>query len=244
MKNRIILLSILSLVCLQVAAQNTYLVNKCKIVGSQKCTIYKYNGNSSSKILMAGDEYGYGGFSLWDEGAYVTFVLGGQFDVLTFTMGHDDRCTENVGVVTVRADENKILDEKVRGYEPPRQYTLNVSGVEKLTFKIAVNDIEAVITDAVLWKSGQNVRPITRTVTPATSPKELVKDIKPYYISNFMTAVTPDEHYIMLNRQYDSMNQLPLCEDQTSCWGGSICHSCHTLPSAPIPTLHIHRCTD
>ena len=201
MKKFIVLLAAFMLANVQLFAQHTYLVNKCKVADSDNCSIYKYNGNSSSKILMAGDEYGYGGFSLWDEGAYVTFVLGGQYDVLTFTMGHDDRCTENVGVVTVRADENKILDEKVRGYEPPRQYTLNVSGVEKLTFKIAVNDIEAVITDAVLWKSGQNVQPITRTVTPATSPKELVKDIKPYYISNFMTAVTPDEHYIMLNRQ-------------------------------------------
>lgn len=201
MKNRIILLSILSLVCLQVAAQNTYLVNKCKIVGSQKCTIYKYNGNSSSKIKMAGDEYGYGGFSFWDEGAYVTFDLKGEYDVLTFNMGHDDSCTEQVGVVTAYADGNKILDEKVRGYEPPRTFTLNVSGVNELTFKIAAEDIEVVVADAVLWKSGQDVKPVTRQLTPVTTPKELVKDIKPYYVGKFMTVVTPDEHYIMLNRQ-------------------------------------------
>lgn len=185
----------------QLLAQNTYLVNKCPIVKSEKCTVYKYNGNSSAKIKMAGDEYGYGGFSFWDEGAYVTFNLGGQYDVLTFAMGHDDKCTERVGVVTAHGDGNKILDEKVRGYEPPRIYTLNVSGVNELTFKIAAEDIEVIIADAVLWKSGQTPRPLTRPITPATGPKELVKDIKPYYVTNFMTVVTPEEHHIMLNRQ-------------------------------------------
>ena len=201
MKKHVIILSAFLLISIQLFAQNTYLVNKCKLVKSEKCTVYKYNGSSSAKIMMAGDEYGYGGFSFWDEGAYATFDLGGEYDVLTFNLGHDDRCTQLIGVVTVTADGNKILDEKVRGYEPPRAYTLNVSGVNELTFKILAEDIEAVVTDAVLWKSGQNVKPVTREVAKPTGPKELVKDIKPYYVSSFMTAVTPDEHYIMLNRQ-------------------------------------------
>ena len=80
MKKYISLIAAFLLMSLQLSmAQNTYLVNKCKIVKSEKCTIYKYNGNSSAKIKMAGDEYGYGGFSFWDEGAYVTFDLGGQY---------------------------------------------------------------------------------------------------------------------------------------------------------------------
>ena len=201
MKKLLFSVAVMLLFCMSSFAQHTYLVNKCKILKSENATIYKYNGNSSAKIRMAGDAYGYGGFSFWDEGACVTFDLGGQYDVLTFNMGHDEDCTEDIGVVTVYADGNKILDEKVRGYEPPRVHTLNVSGVKELTFKIAATDIEVVVTDAVLWKSGQAVRPITESVKPATAPKELVKDIKPYYVSNFMTAVTPEEHNIMLNRQ-------------------------------------------
>ena len=201
MRTRVILLSILLCFSAQLFAQNTYLVNKCKVIKSEKCTIYKYNGNSSAKIKMAGDVYGYGGFAFYDEGSFVTFDLGGEYEALTFTIGHDDNCTEDVGVVTVHGDGNKIFDEKIRGYEPPRVHTLNVAGVKELTFKIAATDIEVVVADAVLWKAGQKPQPITRTVAPATAPKELVKDIKPYYVSNFMTAVTPDEHYIMLNRQ-------------------------------------------
>ena len=53
-------------------------------------------------------------------------------------MGHDERCTEDVGVVTVTADGKKILDEKIRGYEIPRKYTLNVAGVKEITFRIVM----------------------------------------------------------------------------------------------------------
>ena len=201
MKKLISLIAALLLISVQLSAQNTYLVNKCRILDSEKCTIYKYNGSSSAKIKMAGGEYGYGGFSFWDEGAYVSFHLAGEYDVLTFTLGHDDRCTERVGVVTIHGDENKIFDEKVRGYEPPRQYSVNVSGVRILTFKIAATDIDVVVADAVLWKSGQTPKPITHEVAKPTAQKELVKDIQPYYVSNFTTLVTPDETPIRLNRQ-------------------------------------------
>ena len=201
MKKLISIIAALLLVSVQLSAQNTYLVNKCRILDSEKCTIYKYNGSSSAKIKMAGGEYGYGGFSFWDEGAYVSFHLAGEYDVLTFTLGHDDRCTEKVGAVTIHGDDNKIFDEKVRGYEPPRQYSVNVSGVRILTFKIAATDIDVVVADAVLWKSGQTPKPITHEVAKPTTQKELVKDIQPYYVSNFTTLVTPDETPIRLNRQ-------------------------------------------
>ena len=201
MKKLISLIAALLLVSVQLSAQNTYLVNKCRILDSEKCTIYKYNGSSSAKIKMAGGEYGYGGFSFWDEGAYVSFHLAGEYDVLTFTLGHDDRCSERVGAVTIHGDDNKIFDEKVRGYEPPRQYSVNVSGVRILTFKIAATDIDVVVADAVLWKSGQTPKPITHEVAKPTAQKELVKDIQPYYVSNFTTLVTPDETPIRLNRQ-------------------------------------------
>lgn len=185
----------------QQLALYTYLVNDCEMVESKNCTVYKHTGKYSTKIPMAGDEYGYGGFTFYDEGAFVTFKLGGEYAALSFNMAHDAECSEEVGIVTAYGDGRKLLDEKVRGYEPPHQYTINVSGVNELMFKIAATDIKAVIADAVLWKAGQEVKPVTRPVEPATSPKELVKDIKPYYVSNYMTAVTPKEHHIMLNRQ-------------------------------------------
>ena len=185
----------------QIFEIKTYLVNECAVLDSEGSTIYKYTGKKSEAIPMAGDEFGYGGFSLCDEGSYVTFKLEDKYEALTFTMGHDADCLEEVGVVTAYGDGKKLLDEKVRGYEPPRQYTINVSGVDELTFRIVASDIEPVIADAILWKSAKEAKHEAKTITPATEPKELVKDIKPYHLSNYMTAVTPDEHHIMLNRQ-------------------------------------------
>ena len=87
---RLLTITILTLISFTAFSQNTYLVNKCKVIKSEKCTIYKYNGSSSAKIRMAGDGYGYGGFSFYDEGAFVTFALGGEYEALTFKIGHDD----------------------------------------------------------------------------------------------------------------------------------------------------------
>ena len=119
MQKRLILLLALVFAGIPAFAQYTYLVNKCPVINSEKCKIYKYNGSSTHKLEMAGGEYGYGGFNFYDVGAFVTFNLGGQYETLTFTMGHYERCTEDVGVVTVTADGKKILDEKIRGYEIP-----------------------------------------------------------------------------------------------------------------------------
>ena len=182
-------------------SQNPYLVNECKVLESKDCQIHKCNGRSYDKILLEGDAFGYGGFTLSYEGAFVTFELGGMYESLTFTLGHHVDGSDEVGIVTAHADGVKVFDEKVRGYELPRQHTIHVAHIDKLTFKITASDLIVVVADAILWDYGQDPKPVTRKVAPAQSPKELVKEIKPYHVSGYMTAVTPDEHYIMLNRQ-------------------------------------------
>lgn len=205
MKTRLTLLLAFIFAGIPAFAQDTYLVNKCPVVVSEHCKIYKYNGSSSHKLKMAGGEYGYGGFNIYDENSYVTFDLGGQYETLTFTMGHHERCTEDVGVVTVTADGKKILDEKIRGYEIPRKYSLNVAGVHELTFKIVIEDLDMIVADAVLWKKGQTITEVRKQKSETPKVRELVKDLKPYYVSNFTTIVTPDEgSKIRLNgRVYD-----------------------------------------
>lgn len=87
MKFRSAVFACMFLFCIQSFAQHTYLVNRHAPEDSHKCDIYKYNGPSSEKIEMAGGEVGYGGFNFWDEGAFVTFRLGGQYEKLSFLMG-------------------------------------------------------------------------------------------------------------------------------------------------------------
>lgn len=202
MRNRLISLVAVLLFCMPASAQYTYLVNACKVVDSEECSIYKYTGKSSEPLKMAGGVVGYGGFNMVDEGSFVTFDLGGRYETLTFQMGHYYRCTEDVGAVTVRADGNKILDVKIRGYEIPQYYTLDVAGVKELTFSMVVNDLDLIVADALLWTAGQTPVDIRKPVNPATGPCELVRTLKPYYVTNFMEVITPDSDApVRLNRQ-------------------------------------------
>lgn len=192
MKKLFILLSAILLATTQLSAQRTYLVNNCAITDSdQRYKVYKYSGTSSPKIEMAGGEAGYGGFAFWGEGAHVTFDLNGQYETLSFVMGHYKKCYDGVGVVTIKADGKKLMDEKVKGYDIPHLYSINVRGVSKLTFSIVAGAIDVAVADAMLWKSGETPADAGKKSRSADSEKELVKDLKPYFTSNFMEAVTP-----------------------------------------------------
>lgn len=162
----------------------TYLVHKYKPTSSKDCAIHR------NTVEMAGGEKGYGGFNIDDEGAFVTFDIGGNYKTLTFTMAHHSECNDEVGIVVVHADGKKVLDEKVRGYEPPRTYSIDVSDVNELKFQVAGGDVNVIVADAILWKKGEepvNVRPEFRALP---EPIELVKELKPYYISNSMSTIT------------------------------------------------------
>ena len=200
MKKSNLLLVAFMLFSVQIFAQNIYLVEECKVIDSDRCTMYLYDGDAYAEIKMAGDEVGCSGFSLCDEEAYVTFDLEGKYNALSFNIGHSHKCTERVGAVTIHGDGNKLFDEKVSGYEPPRQHIIDVLGVKELTFKIAAADINVVVLNALLWEPGQTPEPIVREVAPATAPVELVKELKPYFVSDCMAEITPDKSPILLNR--------------------------------------------
>ena len=162
----------------------TYLVHKYKPTLSKDCAIHR------NTVQMAGGENGYGGFNIDGEGAFVTFDIEGDYKTLTFTMAHHNECNDEVGIVTVHADGKKVLDEKVRGYEPPRTYSIDVSDVNVLKFLVAGGDVNVIVADIILWKKGEepvNVRPEFKALP---EPIELVKELQPYYISDCMSTIT------------------------------------------------------
>ena len=168
----------------------TYLVNEFVPVSSDQCKVYKYNRSNDEEIMMATGEVGYGGFNIEEEDAFVTFNIGGEYEKLTFRMGHYYRCSEKTGIVTVRADGKKILDEKVRGYEAPRTYSLDVRGVNEITFAVTAGYIDVMVADAILWKDGETPVEVYAKHQPRTAPMELVKELKPYYMTSFMDTIT------------------------------------------------------
>lgn len=180
-----------------------YLVNFFEPTAkSDYCWVYKYTSSRSEELKMTGGESGYGGFNFEDEGAYITFNIGGKFETLTFTMGHDHQWSDKTGIVTVHADGKKILDEKVSDYEPPRQYSLNVKGVNELTFSIASNYIKVIVADAILWREGDKPVDVRPKHEPITTPIELVKDLPPYHRSTWMKEINKEKgDSIKINKQ-------------------------------------------
>lgn len=171
----------------------TFLVNKYepkKI--SEGAKIYKFNGRRTTKMDLVTNEIGFGGIRLIENDEYVTFDIEGDYETLTFTMGHSNCRSKERGIVTVNADGKKILDEIVVGYVPPRAYSLNVSGVKELTFAVADGYIDVVFSTILLWKKGETPVDVRSVPEPITKPIELVKDMKPYYLSNFMRAITEE----------------------------------------------------
>lgn len=177
----------------------TYLVDNFTPTASEEYNVYRYK---AKEIRMAGGESGDKGFIIKEEGAFATFNIGGEYETLTFYLGHSYECSDEVGIVTVRADGKKIFDEKVRGYEPPRKYSLDVSGVKEITFKIEGGDILAVVSDAILWEEGENPVDVRETVMEASGPTELIRELMPYYISDHMDIITTESDApIRLNRK-------------------------------------------
>lgn len=170
----------------------TYLVNKYEPKAMDQCDIYKFEGSRSEALEMAGGQIGFGGFNIDDEGAYVTFDLGGEYETLTFTMGHYKRCSDKRGIVTVRVDGEKILDETMSGYATPQTYSLDVSGVNDITFAVTAGYIDVMVADAILWKKGEKPIDVRPVINAVTGPIELVKDMKPYYSSSFMKTITEE----------------------------------------------------
>lgn len=99
------------------------------------------------------------------------------------------------------AGGKKIFDEKIRGYDIPKHYVLDVSGVDELKFTIVASYLDIAVANAILWKKGQTPVDIRKTL-PKAKKAELTKDIKAYYVSNFMEEITPEsEDPLIINKQ-------------------------------------------
>ena len=192
------LLSLISLLLPAAAGAQTYLVNAFKPTDSRVCEISKYTqGTASPKIYTAGEAW-YGGFVLGrhylvkEEPPFATFNIGGKYDKLTFVMGpsaKEGHMTGDKFVVTVRVDGRKVLDEVVSGTAVARRYTLDVKGVNEVTFAVVNAGCIAAFGEVALWTAGQTPRPLQNPEKKATAPAQLLKDIPCYYSTNYMDLV-------------------------------------------------------
>jgi hypothetical protein len=203
---KILFLTLLSL-CPAFAYAQSLLVNTLKPVEQQHYRLqesaFKIGGQvvSNSFSLDAPD----GGLIGSNEQAYVTFNLNGKYDKLTFLTGPANANPNGIGhngILVVTADGRTRMDEVIHDYDEVKYVTLDVAGINQISFKLVKGSQDVGIGVPKLWKAGQ-------TATVATNPMDklpkgrvkLVEQHMPYYTrGSYVKLITKDENVFWNNR--------------------------------------------
>lgn len=153
---------------------------------------YKF---TNSFFLSAPD----GGLIASQEQAYATFALKKQYSKLSFALGPaiaNPNGDNGNAILVVLADGKTILDVVVNDHDALKFITLDVTGVDKVTFKNVKGSEKIGIGVPKLWKAGQKVVVATNPLDKLPKGKiKLVQQLKPYYISGGMVKqITDDEN--------------------------------------------------
>lgn len=152
---------------------------------------YKFG---SSFFLSAPD----GGLIASQEQSYATFALKKQYSKLSFALGPAIANPNGDGgqsFLVVTADGRTILDEVVNDHDALRFITLDVTGVDRVTFKNVRGSEKIGIGVPKLWKAGQKVVVADNPLDKLPKGKiRLVQQLKPYFTSGSMVKqITDDE---------------------------------------------------
>ncbi len=194
---KIVLSIVTILIALNAGAQGVYLSKAYKPVDSRKYNPH-YKGVRGEEETSAISNFKYtNGFSLRNgvlndqavEFAYAEFSLGGQYEKISFVMGRKSPVKFLAGddgshIVTVKADGRRILDEVVHDYDPPKEYVLDITGVDKLLFQ-HWKGLESIDFEEVrLWKKGETpVKPANPLASVISKDKvNLVEELEPHAI--------------------------------------------------------------
>lgn len=139
------------------------------------------------------------------ESAFVTYNLGGQYEKLTFVVGPAHANPNGLGaagVLVVRADGRTLMDYVVHDYDEVRYVTLDVKGVNELTFKNVKGSQRIGIGVPTLWKAGQNAVAASNPLDKLPKGRiKLVEQLKPYFTrGSYVQQVTADESLMWTER--------------------------------------------
>ena len=214
MKKHIFLTIAFMLVSVLLSAQTpVYLTKAYKPVESDRYKAY------SSLEIQGGDVWN-NCFTLGvinNYHGYATFSLGGKYEHISFILGAEKSNGGNdPNIVQIHADGKRILDYVLRDGDLGQQFTLNISGVDKLEFSLVKPEVEAAFCEVALWTKGQTPHDLRGEHDPEVKTRMLFKDIAPYRInysssntkgdSGRHTLVGPDKKTKSIkigNKEYD-----------------------------------------
>lgn len=203
---RLLTLLLVSFLGVSVYAQ-TFLVNNLKPVDQKHYNVqgspfsiggYMFN---NSFYLNAPD----GGLISSQEQSFATFELKKQYNKLSFVYGPaiaNPNGDNGNAFFVVLADGKTILDVVVNDHDAPHFVTLDVAGVDKITFKNVRGSEKIGIGVPKLWKTGQNVVVAANPLDKLPKGKvKLVQQLKPYFTSgNMVKQITDDQDVFWDNR--------------------------------------------
>ena len=180
MKRHVILLIAFMLVSVsaQLSAQTpVYLTKAYKPVESDRYTAYSslevQGGDTWNNCFTLGVINSYHG--------YATFHLGGKYESISFILGAEKSNGGNdPNIVQIHADGRRIFDHVLRDGDLSKQFTLNISGVDKLEFSLVKPEVEPAFCEVALWTKGQTPHDLREKNNPEVKTRMLFRDIAPY----------------------------------------------------------------
>ena len=177
---------------------DSYLYEAYTTKGSQnlKIAIYNYKGGFSLKS-------GKGGLIDGTKTGYVEFSMKGAYSKLSFVVGPGGKYSPNSAsdgrdvILTIKGDGQKIFDQVIRDHDAPKEYTVDISGVDKIRFDLPHGSTDLGFGAVKLWKSGQQPVPTRMPLENIHIGKkvQLVEQLFPHYIrhSGWVAAITGKE---------------------------------------------------
>ena len=209
---RLVGIALTAMLSLNAGAQ-VKLIRSLKPIESRKYKPQIYDYKNRETFFISIHPYT-DGFSLWNgvlndqakEYAYAVFSLKGEYDKISFVMGPGQSYSSepnrfgandtSADIVLVKADGKNLVDEVVRCWDAPREYVLDISGVDILRFENWSGLESIYFGDVKLWKKGQTpvLPPRPQANLVAKDKVNLVEDITPHYICHRGWSIPITKH--------------------------------------------------
>ena len=194
--SRCLMLALILLVPIIAAKAQTYLTDAYQPTDSYLYDAYPTKGSGNLKIAV----YNYkGGFSLrsgkgglisGDKTGFAEFSLKGAYEKMSFVVGPGGKYSPNSSgdasnvVLTVRGDGEILLDEVIWCHDAPKEYTIDIAGVDQLRFDLPQGETDLGLGAVKLWKAGEKPTPTRKPLENVHNGNKilLVEQLFPHYI--------------------------------------------------------------
>ena len=191
------------------AKAQTYLTDKYEPTNSYLYEAYSTKGSANLKIAVYNYKGGFalrsgkGGLISGDKTGFAEFSLKGSYSKMSFVVGPGGKNSPNSAddnsniVLTVRGDGEILLDEVIWCHDAPKEYTIDIKGVNQLRFDLPQGETDLGFGAVKLWKAGETPVPTRKPLENIHNGKkiQLVEQLFPHYIrhSGWVDAIIDKE---------------------------------------------------